>query len=130
MVDSPAQSSPASGSGVAARPRAITRVDSVSSARVRFWLPLTSDQLPLTCTDLVVSPSAARSCCSACVRVCKFSAGPATAANTHPHTSTPSATVPRDADPTPHLALSISDPRLSRPSERRIGPEMADKKGA
>jgi Protein of unknown function (DUF664) len=110
---------PARGSGVAARLRAIRWVDPESRATVSRLSgpppcsdgPTQSDQATLACTDWVVSPCAARSCCSACVRVCKFSAGPATAANTHPHTSTSSATVPRAADPTPHRALSISDPR-------------------
>ena len=112
LVLSPAQSPSASGSGVAARLRAICRVDAESWATVRLYggLPTKSAQSTFACTDFPVSPSAARSWSSACVRVCKFSAGPATAANTQPHTSTPSATVPRAADPTPHLALRISEP--------------------
>jgi hypothetical protein len=84
---------PARGSGVAARLRAIRWVDPESRATVSRLSgsppcsdgPTQSNQATLACTDWVVSPCAARSCRSACVRVCKFSAGPATAANTHQH---------------------------------------------
>ena len=53
-----------------------------------------SPQSVLTCRLLVVLASPAMVWCSACVLVCRLSAGPAMPANTQPATSSPSASVP------------------------------------
>ena len=70
-----------------------------------FWTsgPVKSDQFALTWTVLVVALRSARVWCSAWVRVCWLSAGPASAANTQPQTSRASASVLPAAAPTVRL---------------------------
>src|SRR6185437_13073773 len=126
-----AHSPAASGSGVVRRPEPTSlsawgrTLSRFCPGRMGWSEPEKVSQAPVTWTVLVVFGYPARVWCSAWVRVCRLSAGPASAAKTQQQTSRASARALPAAVPTVRLTLNLHLMPPPPPAVRRRHPAAA-----